>query len=129
MFPHFENVMRGSELEGYTPAGHTLTTNVRLLRGELTDGAFNVVRGTILDGGEAKTHFHRHSAQFMYIISGSAVVSQWTGEEMQEFVLSATDSVYFPAGFHHRVVPAAGSDLNLINVYTPALGADDIIEV
>lgn len=113
-----------SELEPYTPPRHTLTSNLRLLPGADADGAVSVVRGTIEHGGSALAHRHMKSTQFLHILSGRCSVE--LGADILE--LGGGDSVLIPTDVVHHVEVLSSEPLELINVYYPALAADDTIE-
>lgn len=127
MQPESPNTMtkliRGIDLEGYTPPRHSGTVNHRLLDGSVTNGAFNVVHGAIEYGGEAEEHYHQQSSQFLHILSGACLVT--LGAEREE--LKSGDSVFIPAGVRHHVEVTDQAGITLINVYQPALQPDDIL--
>lgn len=114
----------GEELEAYTPPRHTLTSNLRLLPGDDSNGAVSVVRGTIEHGGSALPHRHLKSTQFLHILSGRCSVE--LGEQTLE--LGGGDSVLIPTDVVHHVEVLSAEPLELINVYYPALAAGDTIE-
>lgn len=114
----------GAELEPYTPPRHTLTSNLRLLPGADSDGAVSVVRGRIEHGGSALPHRHLKSTQFLHILDGRCSVEMDT--DLIE--LAAGDSVLIPTNVIHHVEVLSADPLELINVYYPALAADDTIE-
>lgn len=112
-----------SELEPYTPPRHTLTSNLKLLPGSDTNGAISVVRGTIQRGGSALPHKHLKSTQFLHILSGRCSVQLDT--ELLE--LTEGDSILIPTDVLHQVEVLSSDPLELINIYYPALAADDTL--
>lgn len=114
----------GSELDPYTPPRHTLTSNLRLLPGADADGAVSVVRGTIEHGGSALPHRHLKSTQFLHILAGRCSV-ELAADTLE---LTGGDSVLIPTDVVHHVKVLSTEPLELINVYYPALAADDTIE-
>ncbi|XKH55164.1 cupin domain-containing protein (plasmid) [Citricoccus nitrophenolicus] len=117
------HVIPWNRLEPYTPPRHTGTVNHRLLEGSVTEDEFNIVHGAIEYGGEAEAHYHSRSVQFLHLLSGSCRVT--LDDSTEE--LAAGDSVYIPIGVRHRVEVTSPEGITLINVYQPALAADDIL--
>jgi quercetin dioxygenase-like cupin family protein len=116
-------VIPWKRLEAYTPPRHTGTVNHRLLDGSVTEEEFNIVHGAIEFGGEAEAHYHNRSVQFLHLLSGSCRVT--LDDNTEE--LTAGDSLYIPAGIRHGVEVTSPEGITLINVYHPALAADDIL--
>lgn len=113
-----------ADLRPYAPPRHTGTQNHRLLDGAVSGGDVSVVHGRIQPGGEALSHYHRLSAQFLHVLAGSCDLTL-DGERVH---LDAGDSAHIPVEVRHRVTVTSEGDLELINVYHPALAADDTIE-
>lgn len=116
-------IIRRQDLRSYTPPRHTGTENHQLLEGLATNGAFNVVHGSIKYGGEAEEHYHLKSSQFLHILSGSCRVT--LGADRED--LHAGDSVFIPTEVRHHVEVLDPAGITLINVYQPALGPDDTL--
>lgn len=113
-----------ADLRPYTPPRHTGTENHRILDGSVADNEVSVVHGRIQPGGEALPHYHRRSAQFLHVLAGSCDVTLDGSREH----LDAGDSIHIPVEVRHQVTVTSEADLELINVYHPALAGDDTIE-
>ncbi len=112
------NIVHLSELPTYSPAGHTRTTNRRLL-GPGTGGSsrFEVIYGEIEAGGQADLHAHDIQEQAIYVLAGKGEVEidgQCTMVEPQDFI-------YLPPGITHKLAPREGSSLKLLIIYSPPL--------
>lgn len=113
------------QLTPYSPPRHTGTSNRRLLDGSSTNECFSVVHGAIEHGGEAESHYHAKSSQFLHLLTGSCRLT--LENEPKSVEMSKGDSVFIPAGLRHQVEVTSREGITLINVYQPALAADDIL--
>lgn len=109
-------------LAEYSPPAHVGTVNRRVLDAEGSEGRLSMVRGQLAPGGAAEAHYHRVSAQVTHILRGRCRVDV-DGVTRE---LSAGDTVYFGVGEVHEVTVLGTEELQLVNVYVPPLGSDDI---
>ncbi|MDI6754413.1 MAG: cupin domain-containing protein [Thermodesulfobacteriota bacterium] len=108
------------DLPSYTPAGHSKTTNYRLLGpGPGGSDRIEVVLGQIEHGGQADPHTHTYEEQAMFVMEGNALVE--TAGESE--VVGPNDFIYLPQGTSHKVVPLKGRPLKLLIIYAPPLSS------
>lgn len=111
---HVEHV---SEMPRYAPAGHSGTSNVRLVdRGFAGD--YELVLGTIEPGGAATRHSHDKETQAMYVVAGRARVA--LGDAPPESHGPGT-VIRIPPGLDHVVESLGPEPLQLLIVYSPPL--------
>jgi quercetin dioxygenase-like cupin family protein len=114
-------VRRVSALEPYSPPHHSRTTNRRILGPDDGVGDFVVVRGTLEAGGGADPHFHEHSDQLVFVISGHCRIRAGSTDE----VLGPNDTAFLPRVIPHVVDVAGDTPLELLITYLPALQPGD----
>ncbi|MBM4332853.1 MAG: cupin domain-containing protein [Deltaproteobacteria bacterium] len=108
------------DLPSYTPAGHSKTTNYRLLGpGPGGSDHIEVVLGQIEYGGRADPHTHASEEQAIFVMEGKALVE--IAEERE--VIGPNDFIYLPAGTPHKVAPMEGKPLKLLIIYAPPLSS------
>jgi mannose-6-phosphate isomerase-like protein (cupin superfamily) len=108
------------DLPTYSPAGHSQTTNRRLLGpGPFGSSRFEVVHGQIEYGGQADPHAHRDLEQAFFVLEGKAEVEI----EGEREVVGPDDFIYLPPGAPHRVTPLEGSSLKILIIYSPPLSS------
>ncbi|MGB9699415.1 MAG: cupin domain-containing protein [Thermodesulfobacteriota bacterium] len=107
-----------SDLPTYSPAGHSRTTNRRLL-GPGADGSsrIEVIYGEIEFGGQADPHAHQIQEQAIYVLAGKAEVEI----EGRCYVVGPQDFIYLPPGTSHKVTPIEESSLKVLVIYAPPL--------
>ena len=110
-------IIRVAQLPSYTPAGHSETTNVRLVDGRF-NGRFELVLGKIEAGGIADRHSHEREAQVVYVRGGQARVT--LGVDPPE-ICGPETLIRIPPGIDHEVVSLGPETLELIIVYSPPL--------
>jgi len=105
-----------SDLQPYSPQGHSKTTNYRLLSpGPSGSDRFEVVLGQIEFGGQADPHAHEKLEQAVFVLEGKAIVEI----EGQSEVVGPNDLIYFPEGIRHRIAALEGAPLKLLIIYAP----------
>ena len=89
-----------------------------------TGDGFQVKHITVNPGGQLSLQKHQHRAEHWVVVNGTARVT--CGSE--NFVLTANQSTYIPAGEIHRLENIGSQDLHLIEVQSGSyLGEDDIV--
>ncbi len=108
--------VRGAEIPGYSPSGHTGTVNRRLI-GPDTVGAkhIEVVLGVIERGQGALPHAHPGIEQVCYMLEGTAI-AEVDGERCE---LGPGDACYFPADTMHVFTVTSEKPAKLLVVYSP----------
>jgi len=101
----------------YTPAGHSGTTNRRLVTAD-DCLHFEMVTGSIEPGGVADPHLHETEYQAMLITGGRARVT--LGDQTPEDV-DAGSIVRIPPGVMHQVESLGPGNLELVIVYSPPI--------
>lgn len=109
-----------SDVPTYSPAGHSRTTNRRLLRpGAGGSSRFEVIYGEIAPGGQADPHVHQIQEQAIYVLTGKGEVEI----EGRRYVVGPQDFIYLPPGTTHKVTPLEESSLKLLIIYAPPLSS------
>lgn len=112
-------VIRPSQLEGYSPANHHGTTNVRLVGPANGARHMEVVLGDIEAGGSALAHAHPGLEQAAYVLEGTAIA----GIDGQEFEVRPGDLMFFPEGVFHSI-RVTSDRIKLLVIYSPPYGED-----
>jgi quercetin dioxygenase-like cupin family protein len=82
-----------------------------------TGGALSVTRSTFPKGADgAPSHFHTETTESLFVIDGRLQVL--LGDDV--VILEAGDFVAIPAGLPHAFGAAAGSEADILAVFTPA---------
>jgi len=110
-----------AELDGYQPPHHVGTTNRRIFGPEDGIGDFSMVRGTLWPGGGADRHYHEHSDQLIFVMSGRCRVRAGA----TDVVLVGNDTVFLPRLVPHVVDVVGDEPLELFITYLPALRPGD----
>lgn len=111
-----------NDVPPYSPAGHSRTTNYRLLApGTFGSDRFEVVLGQIEFGGQADPHGHEKIEQALFVLEGKAVVEI----EGESEIIKPNDLVYFPQGVRHSITPLDGQPIRLLIVYAPPLSSSE----
>ena len=112
-------VIRPSELQGYSPANHSGTTNVRLVGPHNGARHMEMLLGEIHAGGNALAHAHPGLEQAVYVLEGSALA----GIDGVEHEVRAGDVMFFPEGTYHSL-KVTSEKVKLLVVYAPPYGED-----
>ncbi len=112
-------VIRPSQLEGYSPANHHGTTNVRLVGPANGARHMEVILGDIEAGGSALPHAHPGLEQAVYVLEGTAIA----GIDGQEFEVHPGDMMFFPEGVFHSI-RVTSARIKLLVIYSPPYGED-----
>jgi quercetin dioxygenase-like cupin family protein len=113
------SVIRPSELEGYSPANHHGTTNVRLIGPHNGARHMEVLLGEFVPGGNALAHAHPALEQAVYVLEGTAVA----GIDGVEHEVHAGDVMFFPEGVYHSL-KVTSAKVRLLVMYAPPYGED-----
>jgi len=105
----------------YGPPGHAGTVNVRLVDKSF-NGAFELVHGTVMPGGQADRHSHPREHQTIYVVEGSCEVA--LGEDAPVTCGPGT-IIRIPPGLDHEVVNRGSEPLKVLIVYSPPLPPRD----
>ncbi len=109
-----------TDVSPYSPAGHSRTTNFRLLGpGAAGSERFEVILGEIEPGGRADAHAHERIEQAVFVLEGKAVIEI----EGESEIAGPKDLMYFPAGVKHSITPLDGRPIRLLIIYAPPLSA------
>ncbi len=113
-------VIRNNSVEGYAPANHSGTRNVRLV-GPETNGAKNleVVVGEIVRSEGSPPHAHPDLEQVVYVLEGEALM----GIDGVEHHVGPGDAAFFPPDVFHSIT-AVSERVKLLVVYSPPYGED-----
>ena len=114
-------IRRFDELDQYQPPHHSGTVNRRICGPTDGVGDISVVRGTIEAGGSAHPHFHEHSDQLIFIISGQCRIRTADADG----ILGSNDTAILRRAIVHHIEVLGDQTLELLNVYLPALESDD----
>ena len=112
-------VIRPSELEGYSPANHNGTTNIRLVGPHNGARHMELLLGEFIAGGNALAHAHPTLEQAVYVLEGTAV----TGIDGVEYEVRAGDVMFFPEGVYHSL-KVTSDKMKLLVFYAPPYGED-----
>jgi quercetin dioxygenase-like cupin family protein len=112
-------VIRASEMQGYSPANHHGTTNLRLVGPENGAKQMEIVLGDIVRGGNAAAHAHPGLEQAAYVLEGTA----FAGIDGVEHEVRPGDMLFFPQGVFHSI-RVTSERLKLLVVYAPPYGED-----
>jgi quercetin dioxygenase-like cupin family protein len=112
-------VIRPSELQGYSPANHHGTTNVRLIGPHNGARHMEVLLGEFVPGGNALAHAHPALEQAVYVLEGTAVA----GIDGVEHEVRAGDVMFFPEGVFHSL-KVTSAKVRLLVIYAPPYGED-----
>lgn len=112
-------VIRPSEMQGYSPANHHGTTNVRLIGPENGARHMEVLLGEFVPGGNALAHMHPTLEQAVYILEGTAVA----GIDGVEHEVRAGDVMFFAEGVYHSL-RVTSEKVKLLVFYAPPYGED-----
>jgi quercetin dioxygenase-like cupin family protein len=112
-------VIRPSELEGYSPANHHGTTNVRLIGAHNGAKYMEVLLGEFVPGGNALAHAHPALEQAVYVLEGTAIA----GIDGVEHEVRAGDVMFFPEGVFHSL-KVTSAKVKLLVMYAPPYGED-----
>lgn len=106
-----------SEVEPYSPAGHSGTANRRIVGVEDGMDEMEVIIGEIAPGGTADRHHHDDIEQSMYILSGNMDVII----DEKKATLYEGDVVFIPKKAIHEVVNNGEEPVRFILIYSPPL--------
>jgi mannose-6-phosphate isomerase-like protein (cupin superfamily) len=84
--------------------------------GASTNGAYSLIEETLLDDEGPPLHVHDHDEEAFYVLDGRGVFV--VGDERGE--LGPGDFVIVPRGAAHAIARAAGGDLRMLVVTSPA---------
>jgi quercetin dioxygenase-like cupin family protein len=112
-------VIRPSELQGYTPANHHGTTNVRLIGPHNGAKYMEVLLGEFVPGGNALAHAHPALEQAVYVLEGTALA----GIDGVEHEVHAGDVLFYPEGVFHSL-KVTSAKVRLLVMYAPPYGED-----
>jgi quercetin dioxygenase-like cupin family protein len=112
-------VIRPSQLQGYSPANHHGTTNVRLIGPENGAKYMEVLLGEFVPGGNALAHAHPALEQAVYVLEGTALA----GIDGVEHEVQAGDVMFFPEGVFHSL-KVTSAKVKLLVFYAPPYGED-----
>jgi quercetin dioxygenase-like cupin family protein len=112
-------VIRPSEMQGYSPANHHGTTNVRLIGPANGAKYMEVLLGEFVPGGNALAHMHPALEQAVYVLEGTALA----GIDGVEHEVHAGDMMFFPEGVYHSL-KVTSEKVRLLVVYAPPYGED-----
>jgi quercetin dioxygenase-like cupin family protein len=115
--PKRGGVIRASELQGYSPANHSGTTNIRLVGPENGARHMEVLLGEFLSGGNAAAHAHPDLEQAVYVLEGTAIA----GIDGVEHEVRAGDVMFFPEGVFHSL-EVTSERVKLLVFYAPPYG-------
>jgi quercetin dioxygenase-like cupin family protein len=104
-------------MQGYAPANHHGTTNLRLVGPENGARHMEIVLGDIVRGGNAPAHAHPGLEQAAYVLEGTA----FAGIDGVEHEVRAGDMLFFPEGIFHSI-RVTSERLKLLVVYSPPYG-------
>lgn len=109
-------VIRPEDVDAYSPANHTGTSNQRLIS-RATVGARRVeaLIGTIVKGHGAHAHAHPELEQASLILEGEGT-GELNGEEIP---LKGGDLIFNPAGNFHKFVTQSERPVRVLVVYAP----------
>ncbi len=110
-------VIRASEMQGYSPANHEGTTNLRLVGPDNGARHMEIVLGDIVRGGNAAPHAHPGLEQAAYVLEGTALA----GIDGVEHEVRPGDMLFFPEGVFHSI-RVTSERLRLLVVYAPPYG-------
>jgi quercetin dioxygenase-like cupin family protein len=113
------SVIRPSELQGYSPANHHGTTNVRLIGPHNGAQYMEVLLGEFVPGGNALAHAHPALEQAVYVLEGTALA----GIDGVEHEVRAGDVMFFPQGVFHSL-KVTSAKVRLLVIYAPPYGED-----
>lgn len=89
---------------------------------ETTGGLLTSNRSLLKEGSAgAPPHFHAHSAELFFVLSGSLLVH--VGEDV--VTLNEGDFLVVPPKVPHSFAPAPGSDADVLFVFTPGTARFD----
>jgi mannose-6-phosphate isomerase-like protein (cupin superfamily) len=114
-------IRKFDRLDQYQPPHHSGTINRKLCDPSDGLGDVSVVRGSIAPGGSAHPHFHEHSDQIIFIISGQCKIASQDADG----VLGANDTAFLRRNAAHHIEVVGDEALELLNIYLPALRPDD----
>jgi len=112
-------VIRPSDVQGYSPANHHGTTNVRLIGPHNGAKYMEVLLGEFVPGGSALAHAHPALEQAVYVLEGTAIA----GIDGVEHEVRAGDVMFFPEGVFHSL-KATSAKVKLLVMYAPPYGED-----
>ncbi len=112
-------VIRPSEHQGYSPANHHGTTNVRLIGPHNGAKYMEVLLGEFVPGGNALAHAHPALEQAVYVLEGTALA----GIDGVEHEVRAGDVMFFPEGVFHSL-KVTSAKVKLLVMYAPPYGED-----
>lgn len=112
-------VIRASEMQGYSPANHSGTTNFRLIGAHNGAKYMEVLIGEFVPGGSALAHAHPALEQAVYILEGTAVA----GIDGVDHEVAQGDVMFFPEGVYHSL-RVTSPKLRLLVMYAPPYGED-----
>ena len=117
-----ETISHISEMPTYEPGGHAGTLNIRLIE-ESFAGTYEMILGTVEPGGLAETHYHGVESQAMYVIAGRAKVA--LGDDPA--VEYGPGTIFrIPPGLDHYVESLGPEPLQVVIVYSPAIGTPPV---
>ena len=112
-------VIRPSDVQGYSPANHHGTTNVRLIGPQNGAKYMEVLLGEFVPGGNALAHAHPALEQAVYVLEGTATA----GIDGEEHEVRAGDVMFFPEGVFHSL-KVTSAKVKLLVFYAPPYGED-----
>jgi quercetin dioxygenase-like cupin family protein len=112
-------VIRPAELQGYSPANHSGTTNVRLIGPQNGAQYMEVLLGEFVPGGNALAHAHPALEQAVYVLEGTAIA----GIDGVDHEVHAGDMMFFPEGVYHSL-KVTSAKVKLLVIYAPPYGED-----
>jgi quercetin dioxygenase-like cupin family protein len=113
-------VIRAGEVEGYSPANHTGTTNYRLI-GPNVNGAkhLEIALGDIARNEGSPPHAHPDLEQAVYILEGEAIA----GIDGVDHHVKQGDMMFFPPRVFHSI-KVVSERIKLLVIYSPPYGED-----
>ena len=113
------SVIRPADLQGYSPANHSGTTNIRLIGPQNGARHMEVLMGEFVPGGNALAHAHPALEQAVYVLEGTATA----GIDGLDHEVRAGDMMFFPAGVFHSL-KVTSDKVKLLVIYAPPYGED-----
>ncbi len=110
-------VFRACDIQGYSPANHHGTTNVRLVGPENGARHMEVLMGEFVRGGNAQAHAHPDLEQAVYVLEGTAIA----GIDGIDHEVRAGDVMFFPEGVFHSL-KVTSERVKLLVFYAPPYG-------
>jgi quercetin dioxygenase-like cupin family protein len=117
--PQRGGVIRAADMQGYSPANHSGTTNFRLIGPHNGAKYMEVLIGEFVPGGNALAHAHPALEQAVYILEGTAVA----GIDGVDHEVAQGDVMFFPEGVFHSL-KVTSPKLRLLVMYAPPYGED-----